>query len=295
MKRIIAIASLAGLLLTVPFVVFAAHQPRITADVKSTPGTELSSDEQIALSHAAVHILKQVNQAREALTEEDAKSAGEHVEKGLELVKIAEQALPASKVNTRIQAGDLSYQDEEDIKPQFVDIFDDLETVSVLGPARHAQQEIPRNAGTEAVTEVELRFASARLDLPLAREGLNEARDALREGKSAEVDQILETVQTYAVDFDIIESDLPLAKVSENLLLAEDLVKSGQRDEARAALQEANGALEQYGKLAGADRADDAKRMRSEIAALSSQLEKNGKGTGEQIKSWLNTIDGWLN
>lgn len=269
---------------------------RITAEVKAKPGAKLSAEESRALSLSAAQILKHVNQARSALDRKDLQAANQNVDQGLVLARIINETVPAYKVETRIKAGDLTYVDTEDSKPAIIPVYEEWQRVSVMAPieaAKKAAQKEAAASGVPVAVDVELVHTRTELNVELAQAGLQAAKEALKKKDAKAADGALATVQTGVI-FGYAKVDLPLEKVRENLVLAKALVDSGKAKEARAALEVAGDALEEYEKGAGQNRAKEAKGLRSEMKKLSKDIEADSKGASEKIMDWWNLVRGWI-
>ena len=115
--------------------------PRITARVDTKADVTLSAAEQRAVSIAAGRLLRHTYDARAALKAEDRKQATAEIAKAQKLAAIIEQAVPSYTVKSQIAAGDLSYEDEDTLKPTIIPIFDELDKVSLVAPLRQAKAE----------------------------------------------------------------------------------------------------------------------------------------------------------
>jgi len=265
---------------------------RITAEVQTRPAAKLNAEESRALSLAAAEILKHVNEARMAIGKKDMKAAGAHVDQGLVLVKIINETVPTFQVETTIKAGQLNYVDKENSKLPIVPIYDELQRVSVMAPVEAAKKEASKS-GVPVAVDVELIHTRADLNVDLAREGLQAAKDSIQKDDSRTADNALASIQTGVI-FNYAKMDLPLEKIRENLLLAKNLVDVGKNKEAKAALDVAGDALMDYEKGAGVSRASESKALREEIQKLSQDIEKNSKGAADQIMGWWDKVRKWL-
>lgn len=269
---------------------------RISAEVEAKPGVKLNAEESRAVSLSAAQILKHVNHARLAIGKKDLKAASQNVDQGLMLVKIINETMPAYKVETKIEAGELTYVDKEDAKPVIVPVYEELQRVAVMAPieaAKKAAQKEAAVAGVPVAVDVELVHTRTDLNVELARVGLQAAKDAIQKADSKAADGALATVQTGVI-FGYTKVDLPLEKVRENLMVAKALVDSGKAKEARAALEVAGDALEDYEKTAGQNRAKEAKELRAEMQKLSKDIEVNSRGASEQILDWWDRVRKWM-
>ncbi len=145
--------------------------PRITAQVDTKADATLNAAEQRAVSVAAGRLLRHTYDARAALNAKERKQAAAEIEKAQNLVAVIEQAAPSCTVKSRITVGDLSYEDEDTLKPAIIPIFDELDKVSLVAPLRQAKAEKNKatkaegKTPTEAVVANELREVRVSLDL----------------------------------------------------------------------------------------------------------------------------------
>ena len=237
-----------------------------------------------------------MNQARSAIGRKDLKAAGQNVDQGLVLVRIINETVPAVKVETKIKAGELTYVDKEDSKPVIVPVYEELQRVAVMAPieaAKKAAQKDAAAAGVPVTVDVELVHTRTDLNVELAKLGLQAAKEALQKEDAKAADNALAAVQTGVI-FGYTKVDLPLERVRENLILAKSLVDSAKVKEARAALDVAGDALEEYEKSAGRNRAREAKSLRAELQKLSKDIETNSKGASEKILNWWDRVRKWI-
>ena len=111
--------------------------------------------------------------ARTALIAKDRGEATRHIEQAVLLTDIIRASLPVYDVKAEISAGDLTYEDREQVQETVVPIFDELERAALLSPVKNAKSDAQDQA-TEAtaVVDVELVHTRAELDIDLARQHL---------------------------------------------------------------------------------------------------------------------------
>ncbi len=248
---------------------------RICSSVEVQPVAGLSDDEAEEVSFAAGRTLKHIGQARDALREGKKEEAARHVDQGLKLIAIIESVLPHYKVKTAIKSGNLQYEDEEEVAPRYVTLFDELERRDILSPVKQAKQEAAGKgarkgeksgegneaAGALVVSHVDVNYSAAKLDIPLARHMLAHAKRDLQGGKTDAADEALLAVQSRGVLLEYEEIDLPLEEAADNLKLAEIEMKEGRQAEAKAALHMAIDDLKRYEKLVGENRGAEVKAL----------------------------------
>ena len=212
-----------------------------------------------------------MNRAREALKVKDINHAKEQVEKGLNLANIIKAALPTVDVETQVTAGKLHYEDKDKVQPSLVTLHEELNAVALLEPVRTSKKEAEQ---TEAAirhrpftANVEMRESLAQLDINLALEGLNKAKQALTDNKIDEADQVLAIIQTGVV-FEYIVADLPLERATTNLLIAREAIKQHKEEEAKAALQVASDSLSEYAANSDAPHAKEVNDLKNELQMM---------------------------
>lgn len=295
------------------------QQARITADVQVTPQRQLDQEERRALSLAAGRLLKHVHQARQAVEQQQKQEAIRHIDLGLTLVRIIEEAVPTYQVTARIQAGHTTYQAQEQVKQLTVPIYAELEKVTLMAPLMAAKQEAARNGGaahpsrsgaqaqpspaeqpsqssrtamTPVVAGVEAHSTQIMLDVSAAEQHLQAAKRALNNDKYEAADGALAAVQR-GVSFAFVEVDLPLLRARENLMLAKTHAQAGQVQDARMTLQAAAQALETYAQRADKSRAPQAQSLQQEIEDYAQQLPQQGQPTRRKIQQTVEQIDEW--
>jgi hypothetical protein len=292
--------------------------------VQVTSQGELNEEERRALSLAAGRLLKHVHQARQAVNQQQKQQAIGHIDKGLMLVQIIESAVPTYQVTARIQSGNMTYEDKEQVKQLEVPIYAELEKVTLMAPLMAAKQEAAKNdraahksmsgqqsqqssseqpsqpsrsAMTPVVAGVEMRHTHIMLDVSAAKEHLQAAKHALSNDKYEAADGALAAVQR-GVGFAYVEVDLPLLRARENLMLAKAQVQAGQVQDARMPIESAAQALERYAPRADKPRAAQVQSLQKEIQNYAQQLsqqpqqgqQKKQQAVVEQIDEWWDRI-----
>ena len=267
--------------------------PRITAEVNTKADASLTGAEQRAVSVAAGRLLRHAYEARGALEAKDKAAATENIDKALSLVAIIEQAVPSYTVKSRISAGDLSYEDEDSVKPTIIPIFDELDKVSLIAPLRQAKAEKDKQTGetgkpapVEVTCDV-VENVRVSLDLGVAKAGLSVAKEKLAKDDTDSAERALAMVMA-SLSYSLIEAELPLDRARENLMLAKAAIEDKDTAEAKAVLAEVGRELDAYAK--GANEADRAAiaTLRKEMSELSTKLKGD-----ESDKGLVATIEGW--
>jgi YfdX protein len=295
------------------------QQERITADVQVSPQGQLSEEERRALSMAAGRLLKHVHQGRQAINQQQTQQAIGHIDKGLTLVQIIENAVPTYQVTARIQSGNAIYEEKEQVKQLMVPIYAELEKVTLMAPLMAAKQEAAQNGGaahgsmagkqsqqpsteqssqpsraamTPVVAGVELHHTHIMFDVSAAKEHLQAAKQALNNDKYKAADGALAAVQR-GVNFAHVEVDLPLLRARENLMLAKAHVQAGQVQDARMTLEAVTQALQQYEQRADKARASQVQSLQKEIQNYAQQLPQQGQQTQQKNQQAVEQINEW--
>ncbi len=288
--------------------------PRISSNVNVHSPAALTIKEARELSFAAGRILKHVAQARHAIDEKKTDVAVSHIDQGLKLITIIDSLLPHTNVKTEIKSGNLVYNDDDDVTPRYLTIFDELERRDMISPIvqakKQAEQTVPPNkekdsAATKAhpalgITHADVVYSAAKLDIQLARTMLNRAKRDLNDNESDAADHALMTLQSRGVLFVLEEIDLPLEEVADNLKLAETELKEGKVEEAKAALNLAADDLKRYEKLVGEKRGCEVNALQEEIDKLTVELSKGNLSDADRqkhvsrISQWWHKATNWM-
>jgi hypothetical protein len=299
------------------------QQASITADVQVSPQGQLSEAERRTLSLAAGRLLKHVHQARQAINQQQTQQAIGHIDKGLTLVQIIENAVPTYQVTARIQSGNTVYEEKEQVKQLMVPTYAELEKVTLMAPLMAAKQEAAQNGGaahgsmagkqsqqssseqssqqpsrspmTPVVAGVELHHTHIMFDVSAAKEHLQAAKQALNNEKYKAADGALAAVQR-GVNFAYVEVELPLLRARENLMLAKSQIQAGQGQDARMTLEAAAQALEQYAQRADKARASQVQNLQKEIQNYAQQLPQQaqqGQQTQQKNQQAVEQINEW--
>lgn len=274
-----------------------AAEPRIQSTVSSEPHVKLTAEERRDISLAGGRILKHVDQARQAIKGKKKGDALSQIDKALTLVQIAERTIPRYTVKTTIKAGELNYEDTDEVQPLRVPIYDEIDQVSVLGPVEQAKRqeaEKAQRAGAPIVHEVRLEHTRAELDLAHAKAELQDAKKALEEEHWDVADTALASIQTDVI-FTYTATDLPLEEARKNLSLARDLVLQGRFGDAQVALQQVSMALLNYEK-GDKEHSSQIQAVRKEIEEVRKTMEtkKNAKEVAAKIMDWWGEITAWF-
>jgi hypothetical protein len=254
------------MLLTVAFAVF---QMSAQTPATNNPDSSYSAGSKEDLARLAGQMLDNTNQARTALKSSDHQLATDDVNRArAELQKIEAQSHGAT----------------------MVPLYREFVSVSILAPVR-AEQKARNRPTPEAVQEVAGDYTRALVSTTIAKNGLDAAKAALDRKDWKTADAALSDVQD-GVQVESFESDMPLSRARENLILARAAVRQGHYPEASAALNNAAKALSQYEPQAGTH-SSEARQMQHEIEKLAGSIQQQHVDAIATINKWWNATSGW--
>jgi hypothetical protein len=295
----------------------ASPPDRITSKVDVQQGKLLNHSESKTVSLAAGRILQHVSEARSALKAKKPEEASEDIDKGLTLVRIIDSVLPQHKVHTQIKSGDIVYEDDDQVTPNLIAIYDELAEVDIVGPvvsakkeqeakqeakqeqakAGQAEQEKAGPPSARPIVEADaMTHTAVKLNLPLAKRMLTMAKQQIQDKKPDDADAALLAIQAHGVIFEFVEVDLPLETAADNLKLAEQELDQGRHEEAKAALAAATDALKEYEALAGESRSKEVRELHQEIDKVAQTLTKDTEKEGmkKEISTWWDRVRAWF-
>ena len=270
------------------------YEPRIQAEVNVQPAVLVSDEERRATYLAAGRVLKHVDQARSALSTENREEAKQHIDQSILLTDIIRASLPIYDVTARISAGELVYEDREQVRDIVVPIFDELERAAILSPVKNALSDAHETAseGASTVVDVELIQTRAELDIEAAHTHLDAALVAVENRQFEEADKLLAAIQT-SVRLTRVEIDLPLERARSNLMLARDRGDDGRHEDAQFALRVAMDALADYETTAQDSRKAEVASLREEMAGVEANLPSDARQVREKIDAWWDILSEW--
>lgn len=273
---------------------------RITAKIEAHPVAKLTNEEFRAVSIAAGRVLKHTAQAMEALVDEKKDEALKHIDKGLTLLRIIENAVPHRKIEAEIKSGDITYKDEDEVSQRLVPVFDELDDIEIINPVVQAKKEKKASVtDTLVVTLAGIDYTAMKLDTSLARRLLERAKKNINKGKLGDSISDLRTIQVNGVIFEFDEVDLPLERAADNLKLAErELKQNNNPAGSRAALSAASNALREYEKLT-VDHHKEVRDLNREIDKLSKTISLEMSMTEKEkavskISGWWSRVVKWF-
>ena len=249
-----------------------------------SPKIQLSNTEKDSLSLAAEQILRQVQVARADIKYQGGTGALKHVQKGLELVKIINNALPEYDVTTTIKSGNATYQDEEKRKQSVIPVYGELDEMFAMLPhVKTAKHEAVGNQSPEkSVGEAEVRDTRTFLDVRDANYYLEQAAANLQNNDANQADKSLAALQNNVIH-EFGEVEVPLLRARWSLMEAARMVVHNDYQEAKAFLQEAADQLEIYKSDVGKATAKTTQSMINDIRNVSSRLREQKEASAQKI------------
>jgi len=261
----------------------------ITSAVSVSPSpTKLSGAEWRSFSLAGSRILKHTDQALTALADKKDDEATANIVQGLKLVEIIDAALPASTVTTDIKSGKLAYTDAEAVKPVFVPIYREYDSIDVLSPVIEQMQS--KGKASTSVPDVAYAgydYTGIKLDLRLAKRDLESAQDLITKKDTKAATAALQDILATGVIFEFSSVDQPLVRAMDNLRLADSEIKANHPGEAKAALGGASDALKNYEKLTDDTRSKEVATLGKEIDAAAKEIAQ------EKPETFTPKAEGW--
>lgn len=226
----------------------------------------------------ALHILDQVEQAKQSLAANQPQSAVQHINQAL-TYRDQLAALPHATGG-----------------PVIVPIYWEFDDTSVLGrtlAARKDGKPQPAKSAPITVDAAGTQYTFVGLDLDKARTRLDNAKSALSSNHPQAAAASLSRIGDELVVM-TVRAEYPLLAARENLGLAEIAIMNGRYSEAAAALKEASVTLDQYASSQAAHRPFEAKSLSKQIDSLSQTIEKNHTGASARIDAWWNHVNAWF-
>ncbi len=289
-----------------PVLAKKAHSPRITATTSVKSVNALSETEQQAVSLSAGRLLVHTDRARLDIAGKNSKQAMEEVSKGLQLIRIIDNAMPKYKTVTDIKAGKEYYRSEDNISQRYVVVFNEQYIEDIITPITDAKKVEKATSKTRkskplkkgdnengAYADISLiRFTSLQLDLVAAETYLSGAQKELKKGELKKADEFLQNLQEGAVTILTSTAELPLAEASQNLNIAQIEIRDGKHKQALQTLKTASSNLKEYEKITDKGRAKEVKALLHEIDQTTKALEEE-KNLEAALKSSKKKFNSW--
>jgi hypothetical protein len=252
---------------------------------------ELKPDDARQISVLGSRILTHIHNAARFLGEEKADQARTELEHAQTLARVVREMLPVTVVLTRtIDAqGKEVYRYEDRVQEDQIPIVEGLINVAVVEPIVEAKKEQASLKGLQ-LADADLIHTAVLLNLDYVESKIHQALAKLKEPDKAQSE--LMAAASIGVRFTTHEEDHPLVNIQAALRLAEQQVREGKPEGARANLELARVQLEAYRTLVGEAAAKGAADLEKEIAALQ---DKTGEpGAGDKIRGIWNRVTEWF-
>jgi hypothetical protein len=255
-------------------------QPTSKTTTKTTTSTTSTTRRKASVASQAANMLVKTDQARKAI-------AGNNK---AEALRDVDQAMAFADQVPRTAGG------------QMVPIYQELEEVAVVSPGAVAQTsraqgyaDRPEGAPQlePSVRDVTGQYTSISVDMAGAKAHLAAAKAALQKDNFQQADSALAAVQN-GVMLTSIESDLPLVRARQNLVLAKTMAQQGRAADAAPSLKAAADALQEYENTPGVQHASEAEQLRQEINSNLTSITGNSPDAVSKINGWSNQLSAWF-
>lgn len=226
----------------------------------------------------ALHILDQVEQAKQSLAANQTQTAVQHINQAL-TYRDQLAALPHATGG-----------------PVIVPLYWEFDDTSVLGrtlAARKDGKPQPAKSAPITVDAAGTQYTFVGLDLNKVRSRLDAAKSALSSNDPQAAAASLSRIGDELVVM-TVRAEYPLLAARENLGLAEIGIMNERYTEAAAALKEASITLDQYASSHSAHRPFEAKSLSKQIDSLSQTIVQNHTGASAKIDAWWNHVNTWF-
>lgn len=277
------------------------YRTEVTSETKGTLGEE----DRRQASLLAAQVFQHIDAARRAIEADDAKLARCEVDKGRDALKAIRALLPRTAVHTRTKAPDgrVIYEDEREVQPERVPLFEGMLHAETLAPILEARRDAVEVKGVRLL-ESEAITTEALADLGVVEAQLRKAAAAIEGSKPADADRALAEAQVRGVDFRYSKEDTPLAEARDALWLARRSLEESNPEQARFNLNVARQRLRIYREVAPQERRGDVDRMLKEADELDGQLHRESAQApasgaertrqGNAVTRWWDQINGWF-
>lgn len=296
------VVALAATLVASPFAL-AAAEPQLHEEVTTTPGRNISTADEEAVSSAAGKVLFHIARARDALRKKDAERAGQELRQADTLMAMIKGVTPTTVVKDRMWTTDkkLSYEDTEEVSPASVPVYAILDEramvdeMAVKAPPPAAKTDKPGNgaktAGKDEPEVQDVMLYYEELDLPLrtTRHFLADAEASLAKNRLDAADQALRAAQD-SVDFVGVFLPEPLLAARDNLARAHAHYTAGKLPAAKEDVTVAIGQLEQASKEADPDSKADVAKLLDDAKALRTRIDSGDTTVAGAVRGlWHHT------
>ena len=284
----------------------SGYRTEVTSETKGS----LNEEDQRQVAVLTAQVFQHIDEAREALDNDDVASARREVEKARDAVQIIRAIQPRTKVCTRTVApgGKLVYEDTREVQEDAVPLFEGMIHSQILRPSL-TRNETPRPPAMRPSRECAWSSRSRSEQKPSrisesSRSALQKAFKALADNKIEAASVALALAQVRGVEFRYSEDRSPLAAARDAMWLARRALEENNAEQARFNLNIARQRLRIYRELAPKERQKDVDQMLKEADQLETQLghetaqnpasQADRTRQGNNITRWWEQMNNWF-
>lgn len=156
-----------------------------------------------------------------------------------------------------------------------------------------AVEDLENNSSSPVMVGTTFQDVRRVLDLNIAEKKLHKAVRLLRNNKTNEAIEVLQSFYGEAVFYEIDSADFPLYNVAQNLMLAKVALEEGDDHATEAALMESVEALEAYEEVASADIKDDVVYLKKVIQVRADVISEEPDRGAELVQTWWDKVVDW--
>jgi hypothetical protein len=277
----------------------------VNEEVTTIPGHQLSPQDEMAISSAAVKVLRHIADARGELQGDkiDTKKASEELDKSKKLLDIIQASLPTTKIKDHIWVAKkhLEYEDTREVLPDLIPIYSSLEELvdymptsqakDHLDQAKQALENGDKSQAKEQLlaTDDALLYVEADLPLSSTRRLVDQAKADLVKDDIKSANQALRAAEDNTV-FISIAVNSPIVQAKAALWKASQDYNLGNKEFAKTDLNNAVTYLERAAQEGDKIAREAAKNLVSDIRDMHQLITSNDKDIGSRIESaWQRT------
>jgi len=252
---------------------------------------ELKPEDARQASVLGSRILTHVHNAARLLGEETPDQAKVELEHAQTLAKLVREMLPVTVVSTKTTdaQGKEVYRYEDRVQEDQIPIVEGLINVQVVQPIVEAKKEQASLKGVQ-LADADLIHTAVLLNLDFVEGKIRQALAKLKEPEKAEAELL--AASAIGVRFTTHKEDSPLVNIQAALRLAEQQVREGKHEGAKANLQLARVQLDAYRTLIGEATGKGAGDLEKEVAALQDKTRE--PGAADKIRGFWNRVTDWF-
>ena len=197
-------------------------------------------------------------------------------------------------MNSTIKSGDLTYQNEDNVKQILVPIYKEEDCFFDVSSSKgkSGKKTVLKNPAGQPIFGAGLEETGIFFDVKEAKSLLDDAIPASTRTISKVRIKPWGGSRCRRVVRD--EVDLPLERARMNLLEASRLAAADRFKEAEAFLHRTVGALETYEAEVGGETSKKARALINSVNAVGGKLEQDKAGAKKKISGFLTELSSWL-